>query len=112
MRLDKLAVSFFCNSKAVSVIFSLLVSKVVTSDIVPALAFKSILVDKLNVSVAFNLEFKESENFCCVNKPMATQPALLKSAEVNLYMESLACTYTIMPTFLCLIKMAFLFAIL
>ena len=109
MRLDKLAVSFFCNSELVSDMLSLFVSKLVTSDIVPALAFKSILVDKLKVSAAFNLVFKESLSFCCVNKPMASQPVFkLTSTVVNLYKESLACTYTNIPCFLLLTGMAFL----
>ena len=91
IRLDKLAVSAFCNKKEVSVIFNLSANRVVTSEIVPALAFKSILVDKLKVSVAFNLAFKESLSFCWVNNPMTTQPVFkLTSLVVNLYNESLA----------------------
>ena len=76
---------------------------------VPALAFRSILVDKLKVSVAFNLDFKESVNFCWVNKPMATQPEFkLTSTVVNVYKESFAWTYTIMPCFLLFTGIAFL----
>ena len=101
-------VSFFCNKSAVSVIFNFKVNALFISVILSTFAFRLILVDKLKVSAPFNLEFKESENFCCVNKPMATQPELLKSAEVNLYKESLACTNTNMPCFLLLTGMAFL----
>ena len=91
--LDKLAVSAFCNKSEVSIIFNLSASSVVTSVILPALAFKSILADKLKVSVTFNLEFKESVNFCWVKIPIATHPVFkLTSAVVNLYKESLACT--------------------
>ena len=87
----------------------LFVNKVVTSETVPALAFKSILVDKLKVSTAFSLEFKESVNFCWVKRPMATQPEFkLTSTVVNLYKESLACTNTIMPCFLLFTGIAFL----
>ena len=92
--------------------FNFKVNALFTSVILSTFAFRLILFDKLKVSAPFNLEFKESFSFCWVNNPIATQPVLLKSAEVNLYKESLACTYTIMPNFLCLIKMAFLFAIL
>ena len=107
--LDKLAVSAFCNKSEVSIIFNLSASSVVTSEIVPALAFKSILADKLKVSVTFNLEFKESVNFCWVKIPNATHPLFkLTSTVVNLYKESLACTYTIMPCFLLFTGRAFL----
>ena len=109
IRLDKLPVSAFCNKKEVSVIFNLSANRVVTSEIVPALAFKSILADKLKVSVAFNLAFKESVNFCWLNNPMATQPVFkLTSAVVNLYKESLAWIYTNIPCFLLFTGMAFL----
>ena len=107
--LDKLAVSDFCNKSEVSTIFNLSPSSVVTSVILPALAFKSILADKLKVSVTFNLEFKESVNFCWVKIPNATHPVFkLTSVVVNLYKESLACTYTIIPCFLLFTGRAFL----
>ena len=107
--LDKLAVSAFCNKSEVSMIFNLSARSVVTSVILPALAFKSILADKLKVSVTFNLEFKESVNFCWDKIPIATHPVFkLTSTVVNLYKESLACTYTIIPCFLLFTGRAFL----
>ena len=107
--LDKLAVSDFCNKREVSIIFNLSAISVVTSVILPALAFKSILADKLKVSVTFNLEFKESVSFCWVKIPIATHPVFkLTSTVVNLYKESLACTYTNIPCFLLFTGRAFL----
>ena len=44
--------------------FNFKASSLLTSVILPTFAFKSILLDKLNVSVVLNLEFKESVNFC------------------------------------------------
>ena len=44
--------------------FNFSIKALFTSVILPTFAFKSILLDKLKVSAPFNLEFKESENFC------------------------------------------------
>ena len=89
--------------------FNFRTNSLLTSVILPTFAFKSILFDKLKVSVPFNLVFKESLNFCWVKRPMATQPVFkLTSAVVNLYNESLACTNTNMPCFLLFTGIAFL----
>ena len=56
--------------------------------------------------------FIKSLNCCGDNRPTATHPVLLKFAVVNLYKESLDCTYTNIPCFLLLGTIASLEAIL
>ena len=68
--------------------------------------------DKLVLVNPFTELLTKFLNCCDVNRPTATHPVLLKLAVVNLYKESLACTYTNIPCFLLLVIIASLDAIL
>ena len=68
--------------------------------------------DKLELVSPCTELFTKSLNCCGDNRPTATHPVLLKFAVVNLYKESLDCTYTSIPCFLLLGTIASLEAIL